>query len=626
MTLLWVWLWCLTAMGAPSLVWQEYTAEPERWQNRETSGLIVLPFIQSSIAQGPTPFVWEVQSMNGKPQRVSIACSVRDHVLYQTEVVVETSTKGSAVIPLQGVSTYDNLTCTVKDTQKRVLTTLMTLSVSSAGYAINPTLFIDSGPSREYFPEWMIATELERQEGVFVQVPETKWLPTDFTAYMGMQSVVWFPTERKLSPTQESALVKWVRFGGHLIVAGDPNFQTSKTWSALLEERFNFDALGEDLFSMGSVKTGMRALKTEYSIDQMKQFQSLVGFEYDGVSDTTAYRVGRGRVSLVTTSISVQEAFALITHTESNQTGFFSNFLFEPSTNQVRMTDASPHPFFNDSEYNLKQFFKSLDIFELVPESIITLLIAVFAILIGPVNLSLRGRRIHLIWRTPLLAMLCTVIVLMVNWAYTTSARGYSFEFATWDANSNDLMVRKERVYFANSNRLETLPLQANTRLLPIRPEQENAATLSETSSGSEWVNISKLRQVQSVLSWHTIQQRRGIRVENGTVYNDLDVSIRKLMHRDEAGNYWVSPELSAGSSAQLVKASTGFNLQNFFPDLWVKNGMVSAYWTNMPNNTVVFLMEDKVTWDGLEASNGDFDLIDGAISDFHTVVYGVLP
>ena len=626
MMLLWLWCWCLSAMAAPSLVWQDYAAEPERWQNRETSGLIALPFIQSSISRGPTPFVWEVQSMNGKPQRVSIACSVRGHVLYQTEVVVETSTKGSAVIPLQGVSTYDNLTCTVKDTQKRVLTTLMTQSVSSVGYAINPTLFIDSGPSREAFPEWMIATELERKEGVFVQVSETKWLPTDFTAYMGMQSVVWFPAERKLSPTQESALVKWVRFGGHLIVAGDPNFQTSKTWSALLEDRFNFDALGEDLFSMGSVKTGMRALKTEYSIDQMKQFQSLVEFEYDGVSDTTAYRVGRGRVSLVTTSISVQEAFALTTHTAGNQTGFFSNFLLDTSTNQVRMTDASPHPFFNDSEYNLKQFFKSLDIFELVPESIITLLIAVFAILIGPVNLSLRGRRIHLIWRTPLLAMLCTVIVLTVNWMYTTAARGYSLEFATWDANSNDLMVRKERVYFANSNQLETLPLQANTRLLPIRPEQENAATLSETSSGSEWVNISKLRQVQSVLSWHTIQQRRGIRVKNGMVYNDLDVSIRKLMHRDEAGNYWVSPELSAGSSAQLVQASTGFNLQNFFPDLWVKNGMVSTYWTNMPSNTVVFLMEDKVTWDGLEASDGDFDLIDGAISDFHTVVYGVLP
>ena len=62
------------------------------------------------------------------------------------------------------------------------------------------------------------------------------------------------------------------------------------------------------------------------------------------------------------------------------------------------------------------------------------------------------------------------------------------------------------------------------------------------------------------------------------------------------------------------------------FPDVWKRHDMVSMYWDDMPRNTVLFVMKDKVIWDGLEGSNGNFDIVDSVISDVHTIVYGVLP
>ena len=626
MTLLWVWLWCLTAMGAPSLVWQEYTAEPERWKNKQTTGMIVLPLVTNAIERGPTPLFWEIQSMDGKPHRVSIECSVMEEVFYETEVLVNPRNTGSAVIPLQGVTQYDNLNCTAKDSSGRNLASRMTMASNVSTDTVATTLFIDASQSRERFPEWMIASKLHRKEGVFVQVSETKWLPTDFTGYNGVESVVWFASERPLSEEQQQSLEEWVCFGGHLIVVGSPNLHTSTLWSPHFEPRFNYDGLGEDVLSFETAIPSWRSMKMEYSFDQLDQFKSLVQFDYKVPNDIDAYRVGRGRITLVHESVSVMEAFALLMHPTANQTGFFSGFLFDSDAKTVERNDVSNHPFFLDYAYSLKSFLKSLEVFELVPDAVMTILLAVFAVLLGPINLSLKGPRIHLIWRTPLLAIVCTVIVLCVNWVYSSASRGHSVEFAIWDGRSNNLLIRKERIYFTNSSSLETLPVQANNHLLPMRPERVDFATLVETTDGSEWVNISKLRQVQMVLSWHSIPQRRGVRVDNGVVYNDLDVSIRKLMTRDSNGEYWVSPSVEGGSSAKLVNATSEFFLWDFFPEVWQKEQMVSMHWEDLPNNTVLFVLDGKVVWDGLENTGGDFDPIDGAISNFHTVVYGVLP
>ena len=117
-----LWLWCLSAVAVPSLVWQDFSAEPERWKNKQTEGLIVLPFARSTYELAPTPLVWEIRSVDGKAHSIRIRCDLFGDVLYESEWFVESELKGSAVIPIQGASDYDQLQCIVFDEQERQAT------------------------------------------------------------------------------------------------------------------------------------------------------------------------------------------------------------------------------------------------------------------------------------------------------------------------------------------------------------------------------------------------------------------------------------------------------------------------------------------------------------------------
>ena len=132
-------------------------------------------------------------------------------------------------------------------------------------------------------------------------------------------------------------------------------------------------------------------------------------------------------------------------------------------------------------------------------------LLFVFSMMVGPINMAMKGSRLNWVWRTPLIAIVCTGIVLVVNWAYTTSARGKSVEFAVWDARTQEVFVRKERLYFVNSSELETEPVSSHTRLLPIRTDRDSIAVLHESKDGGTWKDLSRMRQVQSLLSWHKL-------------------------------------------------------------------------------------------------------------------------
>ena len=624
MILIWLWGLCMTVMASPSLVWQEETADPGRWKNVRTEGLVVLPFAQSTVDLAPTPVVWEVRSVDEKVHLIRIVCDLYGDVLYESEWLVESSISGSAVIPVQGASDYDRLQCTVYDEESRKLQSVNAMTNLSGIVDHSKTLFIDSSQSRERFPEWMISAELHRTDQDLIHVSETNWISNDVVAYMGIRTVVWFANERPLSSLQETALRDWVHFGGHLVVVGTPNFRNRSAWRPLIEERFNLSDLEESVLPFMRVQSAWIDLKGEYSIDQKRQFKKLVDIEYSGTTGAEAYRVGRGRVTLVESSISVQEAFVLLMNPWSNQTGFFTGF--REDRGEVVVETESIHPFFEGYSYGMENLIEGLGLFELVPEEVIVLLLFIFSMLIGPINMSKKGSRLHWVWRTPLIAILCTGIVLVINWTYTTSSRGQSVEFAVWDARSEDVLVRKERLYFVNSSDLETEPVSAHTRLLPTRTNRDSVAILKESNEGGNWMDLSKMRQVQSLLSWHKLPQRRGVRVENGTVFNDLDVALSQVTFRDVMGVYWVIPDIPAGGSMQLTKAATPFQFREFFPEAWKLHEMISVHWNNMAKNTILFVLNEKIVWDGLESTGGNFDRVDGAISDVHTIVYGVLP
>ena len=155
------------------------------------------------------------------------------------------SLSGSAVIPVQGMSDYDPVQCVVYDANKRTLQSVSARVNLSGLVDHSKTLYIDSNQSRERFPEWMIAAELHRMDEDLIHVAETRWLPSDVVAYMGVRTVVWFANERPLSSLQETTLRDWVYFGGHLVVVGTPNFRNRAEWKGLIEDRFNIALLSE---------------------------------------------------------------------------------------------------------------------------------------------------------------------------------------------------------------------------------------------------------------------------------------------------------------------------------------------------------------------------------------------
>ena len=160
-------------------------------------------------------------------------------------------------------------------------------------------LFIDAPQSRERFPEWMIATQLHRDDADLVQMSETDWLPTDFVAYMGVRTVVWFANERPITSLQEEAIRDWVQFGGHLIVVGTPNFRVRTAWSSLIDERFVLSPLDEQVLSLKTESTVnvWRALKSSYSIEQQRQFQQVV--EFNTLGQQTSKHIGLEEVKSV---------------------------------------------------------------------------------------------------------------------------------------------------------------------------------------------------------------------------------------------------------------------------------------------------------------------------------------
>ena len=102
----------------------------------------------------------------------------------------------------------------------------------------------------------------------------------------------------------------------------------------------------------------------------------------------------------------------------------------------------------------MNNLIENLGILELVPEELILLLLFIFSMAIGPINMFMKGSRLDWVWRTPLIAAVCTLVVLLINSLLMTTERGQSVEFATWDARTNELLVRKERLYFVNSSDL----------------------------------------------------------------------------------------------------------------------------------------------------------------------------
>ena len=625
--MLWLWTFWMMAFAAPTMVWEIKSATPSSWKNNKTKGYIVLPLVNEYCEVGPTPLYWEVSSQNGKEHSMSIECSVSGDRIYTSDFTVEASgtVSMSAVVPLQDSNDYSSITCNILDEKRtQVQSTQVTLQVQQIS-SVSKMIFLDTERTQQTHPEWMIATTQHRQEEMSIHVNETKWLPQQFMGYLGVKTVVWFESERPLENAQEIALLEWVQQGGHVVVVNSPAFQQKSIWSSWLEPRFSFQELNKALVHptytteiWSDVTFGWSSKRTQY--------EEVATIRRQGNSSVKAYSVGRGRVSIVEQRMSVEEAFLLLEDPHANQTGFYSTFEEDTIYGGDIAKSQNQHPFFNG--LRLSNMIDTLQLFSLVPSWVLKVVLLCFVILIGPLNMFWKGSRLNWVWRTPLIALLCTIIVLCLNGYLNSDGRGLSTEFAIWDARSNDLFLRKERLYFVSNSSLETQTVQSHSQHLPMNPDSSQYGTLYNKNGVQRWTNFAKLRDVQALLSWHHVSQRRGIRVENEIVYNDLDKPVFNVLYRDNDGMYWRAQSVLEGNSETLIEDSefTTLDLGRWMHEDWRSQNARTLSWKNLPKHTVFFEIKDAVVWDAVEASDGKFDEVDGVTSSVYTLVYGVLP
>ncbi len=633
---MWIWLFlCMLAQGSPTLIWQSHTATPQSWSKLGTKGMFVFPLLHSrdrSMQISPFPMHWEVESTDGKEHTLFIQCLMAGQEIYVATVTVPATGKrvqSDLSLPIQTDDNYGtSLDCEVKDEMKSLANEYISSFDYGSSLFASMTLMLDTEMARQRHAEWMIATTNHQDQGLLLQIEESKWLPRSPMGYLSVRTVVWFADERPLEASQEQALFDWVQQGGHVIVVSSQGFSKQSLWSPWLEDRFSYTVIGEKVFHT-ELTSGWNGLSAEWTDLTRERYAQAARLEASGSTDVEAYRVGRGRVSLVPNRISAQEAFWLLQDPKANQTGYFQLFGTKAVQGGVEDTvvDSTNHPFFRSRIFESLQ--ADLDLFTLLSNGSLLLLLGVFTILIGPVNMLWKGKRLHWIWRTPFIATFCVLIVFVVNWTVSRGARGASLEFAIWDARSETLALQKQRVYFVGKSDFEELPVLANAHFYPTTPTSQFPATLTDENGTKWWTGVGKLREVYGAWSWHTLTQRRAIRVDNGVLHNDLDSPIQSVLYRDDDGRYWGTSLVESGASATLspVPDMSRFTLDKWYPDTWKRRPTRTVSWEGLARRTVLFVVEEQpVGWDGAKGAKGELDGLDAAISTPHTIVYGVLP
>ncbi len=633
---MWVWFFlCMLAQGAPTLIWQSHTATPQAWNKQGTKGMFVFPLLHSrdrSVQIGPFPMHWEVESTDGKEHTLSIQCLMGRKEIYVATIVVPATGKritSNFALPMQKDENYSSsLDCQVKEGSKVLANDYVASYSYGSSLFASMTLMLDTETARQSHAEWMIATTNHQDQGVLLQIEESSWLPTDSMGYFAVRTVVWFADERSLDARQEQALFDWVQQGGHVVVVSSQGFSKKSLWSPWLEPRFAYTPIGERVFHEQS-GVGWNSLYSEWTDLTRERYAQAARLKASGSTDVEAYRVGRGRVSLVPDRISAEEVFWLLQEPKGNQTGYYQVFGQENDNGTIKDTvvDNTKHPFFNENYF--KSLLSDLDLFTLLSNGQLLLLLGVFTILIGPLNMFWKGKRLHWIWRTPLISAGCVLFVFGVNWTVSRGARGASLEFAVWDARTEMLTLQKQRVFFVGKSDFEEMPVVATAQFYPTTPTSRLMATLHDDNGEKRWSGIGKLREVYGALSWHTLTQRRAIRVDDGVLYNDLDCPIQSVLYRSDDGRYWGADTVKSGGSVSLtpVDDMSQFTLGNWYPNSWKSTTTRTTSWDVLAKRTVLFSVEERpVGWDASKGKRGELDKIDAAISKSHTIVYGVLP
>lgn len=510
---------------------------------------------------------------------------------------------------------------------------------SSLSLLTSPTVFLGNRVSFQQYPEWYLPIERGIDRENVILVSESTILPSQGAGYLNAGRVVWFAKSMDLSEEQQQALKDWVVLGGHLIIVGDDSMEQSPMWSDWTKPVFARNA------PINPKRELKKAQDDLYQSDVSDIIQQIEQRAND--ASVRTWHTGLGSLTMVSDTITPKTVLSLVISDFYEQNGiYFTTLRSRPQAELMGsedLLDSSLNGDFENDELpsgttlsqltnvddvllqtdNQKRWLKD-EQFQLLSPKVIVGLSFVLFVLLGPVNMLMRGSRLNLLWRTPFFGVVGLLLVLGVEAILNrANVLGEAFDMVVLDQRSNRLLALKRRLVLPTKSYSSTLPFAPHTQIIPQRvtSDEQLASSIVTSDKGTVLKNGILYRNIQGQYVWNQATQRRGLRFENGTVQNDLDVSIDRVVMRDGSGQYWAVRDVPKGASATLKTATR--DALYFKEPLWRENIL---WWQDIPKGTYLFVTSERVEWDFMQTDYDDVDPLDEEISDRKTLVYGVLP
>ena len=254
---------------------------------------------------------------------------------------------------------------------------------------------------------------------------------------------------------------------------------------------------------------------------------------------------------------------------------------------------SSPSPGFFGDPHSLSQKLSVSKSSVQVPVKLISVLIIVFAVLIGPVNvyiLSLKNKRIWLLWTVPLISIIASSLVLGANFIQEGFVRYSSSATVTiLDQRSEEAISFGVLGYYST---LTPPPARFDgcTEMIAVANRLSQAYTLTTIPGGEQvltsgWINP-RIPSFFGIRKAESRKERLEFQWESAppTVTNQLGVGIDELVVCAPDGKFYEARNTAAGQKAQLKERSKPESPRSMTAEkMLADNFMQFANWDTVP-------------------------------------------
>lgn len=449
---------------------------------------------------------------------------------------------------------------------------------------------------------------------VATQTPEfsiAEW-SGNWLSYARYDGVVVSSVEWDVAPEfVRTALLRYVERGGALLVAG--NWQVPAQWQSRQGFITNDEFKEEDgLYAEASVPVSSPSVpqpegaSDQAIIAQMTKPSVLpVALQAKSLSDPRVYFIG----------------FGAVTVTGASDPGEISIVQWKWMSRNFLASKVPDH--INETPEGLNQLFQVVERFG-VPVRGLFLLMLLFVIVIGPVNLiwlARRKRKIWLLWTVPAISLMtCLIVASFALFGEGWSATARTEALTILDETAHRATTIGWTAFYSPITPSEGLHFTQDTELSPQLPESYSyrrrapERTIDWTNDqhlSAGWITARvpvffKLRKSE------TRRERLNIQSEAGgaaTLVNGLGAEISQVWWADADGKIHTATNVPAGAQARLqateLKASTTVSrLRDAFSTDWLeqfKEFTDKPQEVLMPNSYLAVLEASPFVEEGLK-------------------------